>query len=203
MRAIVGHKPFAETGEVTLCSQVLPIKNRTLVAKSLGLGYVPKERKSEGIVGYMSVAKNISLPALDRVSPLPGVISPSKETKQANEFIKRLSIKTRGAGQDAVYLSGGNQQKLVIAKWLAREIDVIVLDNPTRGVDVGAKSEIYEIIRGLAKQGVSVLLVSDDLLELIGLSNRIMVMREGKVSTELDAFVGAKPTEHDIVRYMT
>lgn len=203
VRAIVGHAPFARNGEIRLNGQLLPLKNRSPVAKSLGLGYVPKERKSDGIIGYMSVAKNISLPALDRVSGFMRLISPTKETTQANTFIDQLSIKTRGAGQDAVYLSGGNQQKLVLAKWLARGINVMVLDNPTRGVDIGAKSEIYRIIRDLAQSGVSILLVTDDLLELIGLSNRIIIMREGGISSEIDAPARAKPTETDIVRHMT
>jgi ribose transport system ATP-binding protein len=202
VRAIVGHHPFAENGTITLNGHDLSKQNRTAQIKSLGLGYVPKERKSEGIVGYMSVAENISLPSLERVSAIPGIISPKREPRQGEKFIKQLSVKTRGPDQDAIFLSGGNQQKLVLAKWLARGVTVMVLDNPTRGVDVGAKSEIYEIIRGLTKEGVSVLLISDDLLELIGLSNRILVMREGAISAEIDAPTTNKPSEQDIVRFM-
>ena len=203
VRAIVGHKPYAEGGKITLNDQVLPNQWRTSRATEYGLGFVPKERKTEGMVGYMSVSGNISLPALDRVSRLPGIISPAQETRQAEQYIKELSIRTSGPRQDAVFLSGGNQQKLVLAKWLARGVSVMVLDNPTRGVDIGAKSEIYSIIRKLAAEGVSILLITDDLLELIGLSNRILVMRAGAVSGEMDAPTGGKPTEHDIVRYMT
>ncbi|WP_424974414.1 sugar ABC transporter ATP-binding protein [Dinoroseobacter sp. S124A] len=203
VRTIVGHLPHSEQGAVTLCNAPLPSRNRSSIAKSRGLGYVPKERKTEGIVGYMSVAQNISLPSLPMVSNVKGVIARGKEISLARQFIKRLSIRTRGPSQDTIHLSGGNQQKVVLAKWLARDITVMVLDNPTRGVDVGAKSEIYQIIRELAATGVSVLMVSDDLLELIGLSNRILVMREGQVSAEIDAPVDAKPTEQDIVRHMT
>lgn len=203
VRALVGHMPFSQDGNVTLCGEALPAKNRAPIAKERGLGYVPKERKSEGIVGYMSVAENISLPSLPLVSTIKSIISRQKEMRLANTFIDRLAIKTRGPSQDTVYLSGGNQQKVVLAKWLARDISVMVLDNPTRGVDVGAKSEIYEIIRELAARGVSILLVSDDLLELIGLSNRILVMRDGVISAELSAPVEDKPIEEDIVRYMT
>ncbi|WP_299793022.1 sugar ABC transporter ATP-binding protein [uncultured Marivita sp.] len=203
VRAIVGQQPFPENGRVTLCGDPLPIKNRATVVKSRGLGYVPKERKSEGIVGYMSVAENISLPSLPLVSTVRGVISRKKESILAKRLIERLSIRTRGPAQDVVYLSGGNQQKVVLAKWLARDISVMVLHNPTRGVDVGAKSEIYQIVRELAAKGVAILMVSDDLLELIGLSNRILVMREGRISAEIDAQVSAKPGERDIVRHMT
>lgn len=203
VRAIVGHNPFVQSGEVVLNGQTLPVKGRLRATHTLGLGYVPKERKTEGIVSYMSVAENVSLASLDRVSSIPGVISPKKEMSQARSFIQKLGIRTRGPSQSAVYLSGGNQQKLVLAKWLARDVSVLVLDNPTRGVDVGAKTEIYRTIRDLADSGVSVLLVTDDLLELIWLSNRIIVMRDGQITAELEAPAVAKPTEHDIVRYMT
>jgi ribose transport system ATP-binding protein len=203
VRTLVGHTPHSEEGDVVLNGDILPNRDRASIAKQRGLGYVPKERKTEGIVGYMSVAENISLPSLPMVSAPKGIISPKKERRLANSFIDLLSIRTRGASQDTVFLSGGNQQKVVLAKWLARDISVMVLDNPTRGVDVGAKSEIYGVIRELADKGVSILMVTDDLLELIGVSNRILVMREGHISTEIDAPVGRKPTENDIVRYMT
>jgi ribose transport system ATP-binding protein len=203
VRTLVGHTPHSEEGDVVLNGDILPNRDRASIAKQRGLGYVPKERKTEGIVGYMSVAENISLPSLPMVSAPKGIISPKKERRLANSFIDLLSIRTRGASQDTVFISGGNEQRVVLAEWLARDISVMVLDNPTRGVDVGAKSEIYGVIRELADKGVSILMVTDDLLELIGVSNRILVMREGHISTEIDAPVGRKPTENDIVRYMT
>lgn len=203
VRGIVGHAPFPISGEIHLNNFELPVRRRSQVAKKHGLGYVPKERKNEGIIGYMSVSKNISLPALEKVSAIRGIISPRRERKQALDMIARLMIRARGPDQYAIHLSGGNQQKLVVAKWLAKGISVLMLDNPTRGVDIGAKTEIYRIIRKLADDGVSILLVSDDLLELIGLSNRILVMREGEIVAKLSAPPEKKPTEHDIVRHMT
>jgi ribose transport system ATP-binding protein len=150
----------------------------------------------------MSVAENISLASLDRVSRIPKVISTRLERKLADEYIKALRIRTTGPDQEISLLSGGNQQKAVLARWLARDVDVLILESPTRGVDVGAKEEIFAIIRDLTDRGVSILLVTDDLLELIGLSSRILVMREGAITAELPASVGAKPTETDVVRHM-
>jgi ribose transport system ATP-binding protein len=99
-------------------------------------------------------------------------------------------------------LSGGNQQKVVLAKWMAKESDILILDNPTRGIDVGAKEEIYELLRELVKRGVSILLITDDLLELIGLSNRIIIMKDGIISSERLAPPEDKPTEKELITYM-
>jgi len=101
-----------------------------------------------------------------------------------------------------VRLSGGNQQKVVLARWLCRNPRVLVLDNPTRGVDAGAKEEIYQVIRDLADRGVGILLITDELLELIGLSNRILIMQRGRVVAEVPAPADAKPTEHDLIAWM-
>jgi ribose transport system ATP-binding protein len=130
------------------------------------------------------------------------VISPARERKLAAEMIDRLKVKASSTRQLANYLSGGNQQKVVIAKWLARGVDVLILHNPTRGVDVGVKGEIYKLVRDLTDQGVSVLLVSDDLLELIGLSNRILIMRDGRIAGERLAPPNDKPAEEELVGSM-
>lgn len=202
VRAIVGHEPFPLGGTVSKDKYMLPNKRRGPFANKVGIGYVPKERKSEGIVPLFSVAQNISLASLPLVSSFGKIISPRLEQQLASKFIKSLRIKTAGPDQEITRLSGGNQQKVVLARWLARNVDVLVLESPTRGVDVGAKEEIFSIIRDLTIRGVSILLVTDDLLELIGLSNRILVMREGRITVELPAPKGRKPTEQDVVKFM-
>ena len=201
-RAIVGFEPFPTSGTVTVKGQQLPLRKRGPAAIAASVGFVPKERKTEGIIPYLSVAANTSLAALGKVTRLPGIISAAKENALAREFIKLLRVRTTGPRQLCQFLSGGNQQKVVMAKWLARGVDVLVLDNPTRGVDVGAKEEIYGLLRDLTARGVAILLITDDLLELIGLSNRILIMRDGKVVTERPAPPEAKPTEQELVGFM-
>lgn len=201
-RTIVGFDPFPPGGMVELNGKALPLHGRGKAAIAEGVGFVPKERKTEGIVPYMSVQSNISLASLRSVSRLRGFISRPRERAQAERHIDALRIRCRSPAQLCQFLSGGNQQKVVLAKWLARGIRVLVLDNPTRGVDVGAKEEIYGLIRDLAERGVSIVLVSDDLLELIGLSNRILVMRDGKITFERPAPANDKPTEQELVQHM-
>jgi ribose transport system ATP-binding protein len=199
--SIVGSEPFATDGEVTIKGQVLPVAGRLKKCISLDVGYVPKERKVEGIIPFLSVATNITLVALDKCS-VAGVVSPARERKLAAEMIGRLRIKASSTRQLVNFLSGGNQQKVAIAKWLARGVDILILHNPTRGVDVGVKGEIYSLLRDLTDQGVSVLLLSDDLLELIGLSSRILIMRDGGISGEKLAPPQDKPSEEELVRCM-
>ncbi len=201
-RAIVGFEPFPPQGIVEIKGSALPAKRRGKAAISKGVGFIPKERKSEGIVPYMSVEANISLASLRGVSRIKGFISRRRERALARKHIEALRVRCSSPAQLCQYLSGGNQQKVVLAKWLARGVDVLVLDNPTRGVDVGAKEEIYGLMRDLTEKGVSIVLVSDDLLELIGLSNRIIVMRDGKVTFERPAPASDKPTEQELVQHM-
>lgn len=153
-------------------------------AMKKGLGLVPEDRKRHGLVLSMNARHNISLPTLDRVSTA-GWIEQKKERSIAQKFFDRMRVKAPGLDAGTLGLSGGNQQKLVIAKWLAAETDVLLVDEPTRGVDVGAKAEIHNLIRGLAQEGRGVLLVSSDLPELLALATRIIVMREGQVVGEL------------------
>jgi ribose transport system ATP-binding protein len=125
-----------------------------------------------------------------------------QEASDVQRLIETLSIKTPSAAAPAGTLSGGNQQKVLLARWLMRNAKVLVLDNPTNGVDAGAKEEIYGVLRTVASQGIGVLLVSDDLPEIIGLSNRILVMRGGAIVHEIDAPRDAKPREVDVVTHM-
>jgi ribose transport system ATP-binding protein len=165
-----------------------------------GVGYLPPDRR-EGVIPVLSVASNMTLARLTRADA-GMLLDPRAELKDVEELIRALAIKTPGPAAPASALSGGNQQKVLLARWLMRNAKVLVLDNPTNGVDAGAKEEIYGVLRSIAAQGVGVLLVSDDLPEIIGLSNRILVMRSGAIAREIDAPRGAKPREVDVVSHM-
>lgn len=174
---------------------------RRLLAK--GVGYVPSERMAEGLIADFPVAWNMSLASgADLFSNKAGIWRAGKERETAAIMIRRLAIRGGDPGRPCRKLSGGNQQKVVLARWLCRPIRLLVLDNPTRGVDAGAKEEIYGIIRRLTGDGVSIILITDELLELIGLSNRIAVMQHGRVTSMVDASPNVKPTELDLIRLM-
>jgi ABC-type sugar transport system ATPase subunit len=162
-----------------------------------GLGLVPEDRKRHGLVLSMTARQNISLPTLDRVAHA-GWIDQGKERSVAQKYFDRMRVKAPSVDSGSMGLSGGNQQKLVIAKWLAAASDVLLVDEPTRGVDVGAKAEIHNLIRGLAADGKAVLLISSELPELLALATRIVVMREGRIVGELPG--GA--TEEQAMRLM-
>lgn len=149
-------------------------------AISAGIALLPEERRSQGIVGLMSVRENISLASSRMISRF-SVVRKSKDKDIANKYIKELRIKTPGPEQQIQYLSGGNQQKAIVAKWINTNADVIMLDEPTRGIDVGAKSEIYDLMNQLAKQGKAIIMFSSELPELLGMCDDIMVLREGRL----------------------
>jgi ribose transport system ATP-binding protein len=168
-----------------------------------GLGYVPAERLAEGMIAAFSVAWNISLGSGgDRATTRIGLWRRRREIQVAQEHIEKLRIRSAKPGTPCARLSGGNQQKVVLSRWLSREPGVLVLDNPTRGVDAGAKEEIYRVIRDLADKGVGIVLITDDLLELIGLSNRILILQHGRVVTQINAPLHGKPTERELVAWM-
>ena len=169
----------------------------------LGVGYLPKERKTEGIIPYFQVTWNVTLPMIsDLAQWKSNLLSKKRETQIAEEYSAKLKIKTPSVSVLCFSLSGGNQQKVVIAKWLAKKLDVLIMDNPTRGIDVGAKEEIYALIRDLTAEGLAILLITDDLLELIGLSDEIMIMKDGEVTFRAETPAENKPTEQELVRYM-
>jgi ribose transport system ATP-binding protein len=167
----------------------------------LGLGYIPAERHLEGIIPNLSLAINLSLPSPDRFSTL-GVWRRGRERRAAEKAIKDMGVRSGDPSVPLINLSGGNQQKVVLARWLQRDLRLLVLDNPTRGVDAGAKEEIYRHIRTLTAKGVGILLITDELSELIGLSNRILIMQRGRVVTEIAAPPDGKPTEHELIAHM-
>ncbi len=170
-------------------------------AVDAGFGFVPSERKSEGIVNGMSVSENMTLAAGARFSKF-GFIEFDRERSECQRWIDRLRIRTPGAGTPIQSLSGGNQQKVVLSKWQIFGSRVAVLDHPTRGIDVGAKEDVYDLIREMADQGAAILLLGDTLEEVIGLSNRILVLKDGKVSASFDAPVGSKPAQIDLISNM-
>jgi ribose transport system ATP-binding protein len=165
------------------------------------IGYVPPERHVEGIVGLLSVAQNIALPRTGSMIRTP-YVSASQERRTARTAVKELNIKTHSVDTPLDQLSGGNQQKVILARWTSLRSKVLVLDNPTNGIDVGAKAEIYKLIRNLTVDGVAVLLFDDDLLELIGLSDKILIMKDGSVKATFESPANGKPDETEIVAHM-
>jgi ABC-type sugar transport system ATPase subunit len=145
---------------------------------------VPEDRKRQGLVLSMSVLENATLSILDRLRQ-GGFLSRAEEKRAAMPFFERLRLRTPGVDVPAVTLSGGNQQKIVLTKWLAARCPVLIVDEPTRGVDVGAKAEIHALIDELAAQGTAILLISSEMPEILNLSTRILVFREGRIVGEL------------------
>ena len=170
-------------------------------ATASGIGLVPAERKVEGLVASFSVAENMTLAALPKFVSR-GVIRFAAEKATATSWISRLSIKTPSTETMVGSLSGGNQQKVVLAKWRVAGVRVLILDHPTRGIDVGAKEDVYELVRDMTAEGLAVILLGDTLDEVIGLSNHILVMRDGAITARFDAPPGGKPTQLDLVKHM-
>jgi len=145
-----------------------------------------------------TVRENIILPNLDTLSGTLGVVDRGKTNKLASDFVNRLSIRTPSLRQRVEFLSGGNQQKTVLAKWLASTPKVLILDEPTRGIDVGAKAEVHALMTQLAEMGIGIIMISSELPEILGMSDRILVMCEGRVAAILDA---AEATQEKIMAY--
>lgn len=189
------------SGEVFLNGKKLEI-NSPSDAIAAGIGYVPEDRKDQGLFLEMSSRKNIGLNRLKQDAKA-GIVNWSSVNKIAAQAVENFHIRLANLEIRALDLSGGNQQKLLLARWLAINPRVLMLDEPTRGVDIGAKSEIYRIISELAAQGVAILMVSSELPEVIGMSDRVLVMREGQLVGELDDSPGKKITQENIMHYAT
>ena len=150
---------------------------------NLGIGYLPENRKTEGLILNLEIMKNISLCSLDKITPV-GWLSSREEQRLAKDYVENLKISPPDIHRQVLYLSGGNQQKVVLAKWLSTEAKVLIFDEPTRGVDVNAKVEIYQMMNKLVKAGLAVITISSETAELLGMADRIVVMHEGKVVAE-------------------
>jgi ribose transport system ATP-binding protein len=178
-RAIFGADPI-ESGQILVEGKKITVTNPGQ-AIGHGIGLVPEDRKQHGILGHMSAKENISYSALAKVSRF-GFITNRAENRLADYSKERLDIRAPDLGVRVENLSGGNQQKVVLAKWLAARCKILLFDEPTRGIDVGAKHEIHKIIRQLAQQGTGIILVSSEMPELIGMADRILVMRAGSIA---------------------
>ena len=197
-RAIFGIDP-KESGEIILDGKSVKI-NKPSDAIKAGIVLAPEDRKKDGLCTKLSVRENLTLPNLDWICNSIGVVDKKKEEELVDNAVENLEIKLASPELDAENLSGGNQQKVVIGKWLARNSRVVIFDEPTRGVDVGAKVEIYNLMNMLKKNGTGVLFVSSELPEILGISDRILVMCDGRITGELMA---DEATEDKLLAFAT
>jgi len=196
-RAIFGADPI-DSGEVLLEGRPVRVRSPQDAIK-LGIGLVTEDRKAQGLVLGMAVRENITLANLRALTRFNFIMA-GREREVAQKFVTELSIRTPSIEQAVQNLSGGNQQKVVLAKWLFTQSKVLIFDEPTRGIDVGAKTEIYQLMNSLAAQGVGIIMISSELPEVIGMSDRIYVMHEGRVAGELSA---AEATQERIMQLAT
>ena len=181
-RAIFGADP-KESGDIYVNGKLVEIKSPLDAVKN-SIGYLSEDRRRFGIVVQKTVAENSTMASLERY--VKGIFINKKAEKEvAQDYVKQLNIKTPTIDQLVVNLSGGNQQKVVLAKWLVRDCDILIFDEPTRGIDVGAKSEIYKLMNKLAEEGKSIIMISSELQEILRMSDRVLVMCEGKKTGEL------------------
>ena len=182
-RAIFGVDP-KESGRLFLDGREVSIRSVEDAIRN-GIVLAPEDRKKDGLCTKLSMRENIALPNLDIICDKAGVIRKRREEQMCNEAIANLRIKTAGLNSDAATLSGGNQQKVVVAKWLARNSRVVMFDEPTRGIDVAAKVEIYHLMNRLKQQGIAVMFVSSEMPEVMGIADRIIVMCDGRITGEI------------------
>jgi ribose transport system ATP-binding protein len=197
-RAIFGADPL-EAGEVLVKGQRANIKSPADAVR-YGIGYLSEDRKRYGLTLGMDVQTNIVLAAYHKFQRLLGWMHDGNVRTTAEHHVKGLAIKTPSVQQTVKNLSGGNQQKVVISKWLTANTDILIFDEPTRGIDVGAKSEIYHLLNELARQGKSIIMISSELPEILRMSHRILVMCEGRITGELSS---AEATQERIMTYAT
>jgi rhamnose transport system ATP-binding protein len=197
MRTIFGLNR-ADRGRVLLAGETLHVKDPQDAIDN-GIAYVPEDRQSQGAILSRSIATNIALPSLPQLTKR-GFLQTQSQQRVAEDWVSRLQIKCAAVGQPVGDLSGGNQQKVVLAKWLLTKPRVLILDEPTKGIDVGAKAKVHELIGALAAQGIAVVLVSSELPEILGMADRIFVMRRGRAR---GSFARATTTAEDILRAAT
>lgn len=197
-RAIFGADPV-DSGEVYVQGKKVHIKSPTN-AVAHGIGYLSEDRKRYGLTLKMDVESNIVLAAFSKFLGWLGWVNNAKTHETASHFVQALSIRTPSLQQRVNNLSGGNQQKVIIGKWLTADTNILIFDEPTRGIDVGAKSEIYHLLNDLAKQGKSIIMISSELPEILRMSHRIVVMCEGRITGELSS---AEATQEKIMTFAT
>ncbi len=194
MRAVFG-VDRAESGEIEISGRKLPARHAPIDSIHAGMGFVPEDRKLQGLILGMAVRENTTMASMKRTL-VHGMVNRRRENEITREYVDRLNIRTPDVEQKVVNLSGGNQQKVVIAKWLATGPKVLILDEPTRGIDVGAKKEIHTLMGELTRQGVAVVMISSELPEVLGMSDRVIVMHEGRVCGE---FARGEATQEKIM----
>ncbi|MDX1358626.1 MAG: sugar ABC transporter ATP-binding protein, partial [Clostridia bacterium] len=181
VEGIVGIREI-ESGEIILDGKKIINKN-PIEAKAAGIGYIPSDRKQDGLVLVNTVKNNLTITIIDEISKI-GVVQSKLEYEHCDTWIDKLGIKTSSRNTEVIQLSGGNQQKVVIAKWLLTGPKVLIMNDPTRGIDVGAKVEIYKVMEELCKQGISIIMVSSELPETIGITDRMMIFADGMIVGE-------------------
>lgn len=196
--SLFGAYGINKSGTVKMDGKEVHIKNPKGAIKE-GLCYLSEDRKKNGLILMMDIKQNMTMASLEKIKS--GLaINENEEIKQVEEYSEMLRIKTPSIEQKTNNLSGGNQQKVVLGKWLMAEPSVLILDEPTRGIDVGAKYEIYNIMNSLAKKGVSIIMISSELPEVLGMSDRVLVMHEGKLTGEI---VGSEATQEKVMHFAT
>ncbi|MEX0320465.1 MAG: sugar ABC transporter ATP-binding protein [Ruegeria sp.] len=198
-RAIFGADP-RDAGDIRVHGRAVPISSPSDAVRA-GIGYLSEDRKHFGLATGMNLRDNIALASMHRFTRRGGALDDGAMRDAAQGYIRQLGIRTPSDTQEVRLLSGGNQQKVVIAKWLLRDCDILIFDEPTRGIDVGAKSEIYKLLEELAAQGKTIIVISSELPEIMRLSHRIAVMCEGRLTGILPG--GTETTQEDIMKLAT
>jgi ribose transport system ATP-binding protein len=197
VRAVFGADPI-DAGKIYIKGQPVSIRSPQQAIRH-GLGFLTEDRKTQGLVLLMTLESNLALTVYDFLLRL-GVIRQDKRRQLAQSYIERLKIRPPQANRQVRYFSGGNQQKVVLGKWLARETDILIFDEPTRGIDVGAKAEVHQLMNDLARSGKCVMMISSELPEVLNMSDRILVMREGRLVAELSR---QEATQELVMEYAT
>ena len=184
MEGIFGIRGIA-SGEIYMHGKKTRIKH-PIDAMNAGIGLITEDRRGNGIFGCLSIKDNVGVSVYNKFLKAGFVLDHKKINQVVDDSIKKLSIKTPSMKEHIANLSGGNQQKVIVARWLANDPDVLIMDEPTRGIDVGAKVEVYNVMNSLVKQGKCVIMVSSEMPEILGMSDRVIVMRGGEVMAEVD-----------------
>ena len=198
--SLFGNTPgYRIDGEIFLKGEPIKFSHPGNAIKS-GFAYVTEDRKGDGLILIQDVKSNITIANLNRILNYRLIIDQNAEIKDARDYSSNLDIKTPSIEQKVLYLSGGNQQKVSLAKWLYVEPDVMILDEPTRGIDVGAKFEIFKIMNKLVEQGMSIIMISSELPEILGMTDRIYVLSSGKITGEINT---KEADQEKVMRYAT
>ena len=196
-RAIFGADSY-DSGKISVNGRPVHIR-RTADAVKNGIGYLSEDRKAYGILKSLSITENVVISSYDKFAKA-GFVNTGQCRAATEEYVEKMKVKTPGTEQKIKFLSGGNQQKVIIAKWLLRDCDILIFDEPTRGIDVGAKNEIYDLLEELADTGKSIIMISSEMSEILKLSDRIAVMCQGRLTAILD---GKSATQEEIMKYAT